>query len=91
MLAEEGPPLSTKEVRNMAVLQEMPFTVGFEQRVLLFQTLVIQEKQEHQADAHFLQGPSIQILVRRNYLYEDAFDKLSLDNGQYKRTYRVSK
>jgi ubiquitin-protein ligase E3 C len=81
-IVEEGPPLSTKEVRNMAVLQEMHFVVAFEQRVLLFQTLVLQEKQEHQADAAFLQGPTIQIMVRRNYLYEDAFEKLSPENGK---------
>ena len=32
---------------------------------------------------HLVGGPSIQITVRRNYLYEDAFEKLSLENGQF--------
>lgn len=37
----------------------------------------------HQATArNFLQGPFIQISVRRNYLYEDAFEKLSPENGK---------
>lgn len=29
----------------------------------------------------FLLGPSIQIVVRRSHLYEDAFDKLRPENG----------
>lgn len=29
----------------------------------------------------FLQGPSIQLVVRRSHLYEDAFDKLRPENG----------
>jgi ubiquitin-protein ligase E3 C len=78
-----GPPLSTSEVRQMAILQEMPFVVPFQQRVLLFQTLVLQEKDEHQAGANFLSGPQISIMVRRNYLYEDAFEKLSPENGLF--------
>ncbi|XP_065339203.1 ubiquitin-protein ligase E3C [Cloeon dipterum] len=77
---DQGPPLSTSEIRQMAILQEMPFVVAFQQRVLLFQTLVLQEKDEHQATAAFLSGPQIQIVVRRNYLYEDAFEKLSPEN-----------
>lgn len=29
---------------------------------------------------NFLQGPSIQLTVRRSHLYEDAFDKLRIEN-----------
>jgi len=80
---EEGPPLSTKEVRTMTVLRELPFLVAFQDRVLVFQSLVLADKMEHQGEhSHFLQGPSIQVAVRRNYLYEDAFDKLSPENGK---------
>lgn len=78
---EEGPPLSTKEVRTMTILRELPFLVAFQERVLVFQSLVLKDKMEHQGEhSHFLQGPSIQLAVRRNYLYEDAFDKLSPEN-----------
>ena len=81
--AEEGPPLSTKEVRTMTILRELPFLVAFQERVLVFQSLVLKDKLEHQGEhSHFLQGPSIQLAVRRNYLYEDAFDKLSSENGK---------
>ena len=37
---------------------------------------------EHQTSANqFGLGPAINISVRRNYLYEDSFEKLSPDNG----------
>lgn len=42
------------------------------------------EKQDHFYEmTNFNEGPSINISVRRTHLYEDAFDKLSPDNGKY--------
>jgi len=80
-LEETGPPLTTKEVRLATVLRELPFTISFSQRVLVFQNLIQRDKQEHQGDrVNFMQGPHIDLLVRRNYIYEDSFDKLSRDN-----------
>jgi len=80
-LEEEGPPLSTKEVRLATILRELPFSISFGQRVLVFHNLIQRDKQDHQGDgANFLQGPSINILARRNYIYEDAFEKLSPEN-----------
>jgi ubiquitin-protein ligase E3 C len=67
----------------MTVLRELPFLVAFQERVLVFQSLVLKDKMEHQGEhSHFLLGPNIQIAVRRNYLYEDAFDRLSPENGK---------
>lgn len=78
---EEGPPLSTKEVRTLTLLREIPFVVPFNDRVVVFQSLIYRDKTEQQGElTHFMQGPSIQISVRRNYLYEDAFEKLSPEN-----------
>lgn len=78
---EEGPPLSATEVRTLTLLREIPFVVPFNNRVVVFQSLIYKDKAEQQGElAHFMQGPSIQISVRRNYLYEDAFDKLSPEN-----------
>lgn len=78
---EEGPPLSTKEIRTLTILRELPFVISFHDRVLVFYNLVFKDKMVHQATArNFLQGPFIQIAVRRNYLYEDAFEKLSPEN-----------
>jgi len=80
-LEEEGPPLSTKEVRLATVLRELPFSISFSQRVLVFQNLIQRDRQEHQGDrVNFLQGNSIDVLIRRNYIYEDAFEKLSPEN-----------
>jgi len=80
-LEENGPPLTTKEVRLATVLRELPFTISFSQRVLVFQNLIQRDKQEHQGDrVNFMQGPHIDLLVRRNYIYEDSYDKLSRDN-----------
>jgi len=51
--------------------------------VKVFHELIQQDKLEHQGQAvNFGLGQTINIAVRRNYLYEDAFEKLSPDNGQ---------
>lgn len=78
---EDGPPLSVKEVRTLTLLREIPFVVPFNDRVVVFQSLIYRDKTEQQGElTHFMQGPSIQISVRRHYLYEDASDKLSPEN-----------
>ncbi|XP_047364383.1 ubiquitin-protein ligase E3C [Vespa velutina] len=78
---KEGPPLSAKEVRTLTLLREMPFVIPFNDRVVVFQSLIYHDKKEQQGEfTHFAQKPSIQITVRRNYLYEDAFEKLSPEN-----------
>ena len=80
-LVEEGPPLSAKEVRLSTVLRELPYAISFSQRVQVFHNLVQKDKEEHQGDqVNFLQGHSIQVHIRRNFIYEDAFEKLSPEN-----------
>ncbi|XP_031520832.1 ubiquitin-protein ligase E3C isoform X3 [Papio anubis] len=75
----ESPPLSVSEERQLAVLTELPFVVPFEERVKIFQRLIYADKQEVQGDGPFLDG--INVTIRRNYIYEDAYDKLSPENG----------
>ncbi|XP_013415236.1 ubiquitin-protein ligase E3C [Lingula anatina] len=77
---EDGPPLSTTEIRQLTVLTEIPFVVPFQERVKIFSKLILQDKKENQGEPHFFGGPHIQVLIRRNYIYEDAFEKLSPDN-----------
>uniref|UniRef100_A0A182P9B5 Ubiquitin-protein ligase E3C n=1 Tax=Anopheles epiroticus TaxID=199890 RepID=A0A182P9B5_9DIPT len=78
---EDGPPLSTKQIRSITILREIPFVVPFNTRVGVFQGLVAADKLRTQGDLQaFLQGPSILLTVRRSHLYEDAFDKLSPAN-----------
>ncbi|CAH1772399.1 unnamed protein product [Owenia fusiformis] len=78
---EEGPPLSTMEVKNLTILTELPFVLPFQERVKIFHKLIQREKTEHQDDrGGFMLGPAISVMIRRNYIYEDAFDKLSPEN-----------
>uniref|UniRef100_A0A182QT97 Ubiquitin-protein ligase E3C n=1 Tax=Anopheles farauti TaxID=69004 RepID=A0A182QT97_9DIPT len=78
---EDGPPLSTKQIRSITILREIPFVVPFNTRVGVFQGLVAADKLRTQGELQgFLQGPSINLTVRRSHLYEDAFDKLSQTN-----------
>lgn len=77
---EEGPPLSAKEVRTLTLLREIPFVVPFNNRVVVFQSLIYKDKAEQQGEMPHFMLPAIQISVRRNYLYEDAFEKLSPEN-----------
>ncbi|PNJ31252.1 UBE3C isoform 5 [Pongo abelii] len=74
----ESPPLSVSEERQLAVLTELPFVVPFEERVKIFQRLIYADKQEVQGDGPFVDG--INVTIRRNYIYEDAYDKLSPEN-----------
>lgn len=75
----ESPPLSVSEERQLAILTELPFVVPFEERVKIFQRLIYADKQEVQGDGPFLDG--INVTIRRNYIYEDAYDKLSPENA----------
>ena len=47
-LEENGPPLSTKEAKLAKILQTVPFMISFSQRVLMFQNLILSDKQESQ-------------------------------------------
>ena len=54
------------------------FIFGFQ----ILQKLIQADRLENQGEMYrYLQGSTINIMVRRNYLYEDAFDKLSPENG----------
>ncbi|XP_015210396.1 ubiquitin-protein ligase E3C [Lepisosteus oculatus] len=74
----EPPQLSVSEERQLAILTELPFVVPFEERVKIFQRLIYADKRDVQGDGPFSDG--INITIRRNYIYEDAYDKLSPEN-----------
>ncbi|CAL8313718.1 unnamed protein product [Merluccius merluccius] len=75
----EPPQLSVSEERHLAILTELPFVVPFAERVKIFQRLIYADKREIQGDGPFPDG--INVTIRRNYIYEDAYDKLSPENG----------
>lgn len=75
-------PVPSHEIKMILILQEIPFVVSFQDRVQIFHQMLKKEKCTHHSDAfHFgLPGTAIQIQARRNYIYEDAFEKLSFEN-----------
>ena len=81
-LEDGGPPMSTSEVRNITILQEIPFVVPFKDRVKIFQALLNKDRVESRGHGHhfLVQGSTIDVTIRRNYIYEDAFEKLSPEN-----------
>ena len=73
--------IMTLQVRLATILRELPFTISFSQRVLVFQNLIMRDKNDHQGEmVNFMQGSFINLSVRRNYIYEDSRDKLSKNN-----------
>lgn len=92
---ERGPQaksmLTTHECRILRLLSSIPFIVPFMKRVEILQNSTDTLKMEYQnPDAAFLVVPNTHYRIRRNYIYEDAFDKLSLDNvPELKRTLRI--
>lgn len=44
MLDSNGPPLSTKQVRSITILREIPFVVPFNTRVGIFQGLLAADR-----------------------------------------------
>uniref|UniRef100_A0A673ARW9 Ubiquitin-protein ligase E3C n=1 Tax=Sphaeramia orbicularis TaxID=375764 RepID=A0A673ARW9_9TELE len=77
-VGSEPPQLSVSEERHLAILTELPFVVPFEERVKIFQRLIFADKRDVQGDGPFPDG--ISVTIRRNYIYEDAYDKLSPEN-----------
>lgn len=75
-------PVPANEIKMILILQEIPFVVSFQDRVQIFHQLLRKEKLVHQSEGYYfgLPGFAIQIQVRRNYIYEDAFEKLSFEN-----------
>lgn len=82
-LAPDAFPFSVTELRLLTILQQIPFVIPFDTRVQVLNLLIQQNKSEQQLGAEFLQnGSTINIRIRRDYIYEDAFDKLSPQNGK---------
>lgn len=76
--------MSTIEQRSLAILQQLPFLVEFNTRVLLLRELCrfsFGDADGFPLSRDFLADNSI--VIRRTHLYEDAFEKLSLENGMY--------
>lgn len=73
-----GPLVAVKDIVNVTVIQELPFVVPFHQRVKLMQSLISFAKREHEQEIFDLHTQAIKI--RRDFIYEDSLDKLSVEN-----------
>ncbi|XP_060526269.1 ubiquitin-protein ligase E3C [Cylas formicarius] len=88
---EHLPPMSTIEQRSLAILQELPFLIPFNTRVLLLRDLCRYSvgENDYQRIYHQLMNDNT-IVIRRNYLYEDAFEKISTKSEtDFKRRLRI--
>ncbi|EYC41067.1 hypothetical protein Y032_0583g298 [Ancylostoma ceylanicum] len=89
---EAGPshdlPATSADMRNLSIIRSIPFVVPFMQRVKIFQDLLAHDREANDIvdDFHSFAGigsrrHGITIAVRRQHLYEDAFEALSLGNA----------
>ncbi|KAB0798693.1 hypothetical protein PPYR_09686 [Photinus pyralis] len=76
---EHLPPLSTIEQRSLAILQQLPFLIEFNVRILLLRELCRYSIGDNMRLHRDFLSDSV-ITIRRRYLYEDAFEKLSYQN-----------
>ncbi|CAJ0955893.1 unnamed protein product, partial [Mesorhabditis belari] len=77
------PILSATDLRNLSIMRSIPFVVPFRQRIKIFDEMLLKDKEEHGAGFDNWGNPaghSISISVRRQHLYEDSFDALSIKN-----------
>lgn len=66
--------LNVNDIRSLTILQELPFTVPFKDRLEILEGFI------HQEPRHIFNEPAYKLRIRRDFLYEDAFDNLSLEN-----------
>lgn len=69
--------LSAAENRLLIILNEAPFLINFDNRILIWQRLLENDKANREVAAN----PRDHIQIRRSLLYEDAYEKLSYENG----------
>lgn len=84
-LDEYIPPLLTVEQRTLAILQQIPFLIEFNARVLLLRDLCrssIMNSTHGLGFSHRDFMADSAVVIRRTHLYEDAFEKLSPENGE---------
>lgn len=86
-----GSPISVKDIVSVTIVQELPFVVPFHDRVKIMQSLITYEKRADDQHLRDIIMPGNSISIRRNYIYEDAFDKLSVDKfPDLKKQVRIS-
>ncbi|XP_014242878.1 ubiquitin-protein ligase E3C-like [Cimex lectularius] len=80
--------LSVQESRTVFILHYLPFTVPFLKRYSFLQAHFEADKRQHRNE-HILQIPHRFVRIRRDYLYEDAFDNLSKHDEDIKISVKI--
>lgn len=75
-----GSPIPVKDIINMTIIQELPFVMPFHHRVKIMQSIISFEKRSDEREFYEFVSHENPILIRRNYIYEDAFEKFSYEN-----------
>ena len=75
--------LSVTDIRSLTVLQELPFAVPFKERVQILENFI-------RLEPNYSHEHTLRLRIRRDYLYEDAFENLSLANAPNLKTMRVA-
>ncbi|CAJ0585555.1 unnamed protein product, partial [Mesorhabditis spiculigera] len=78
------PILTPTDLRNLSIMKSIPFVVTFRQRIKMFEEMLENDKDQHgisSTDRGHPMGRRIEVTVRRQSLYEDALDGLSLRNA----------
>ncbi|UXI17889.1 transmembrane protein 147-like [Sarcoptes scabiei] len=88
-ILHHGSLISVKDVINVTLIQELPFVASFYDRVKIMQSLITYEKVNTEID-FFDIIDNRSISIRRDYVYEDSFEKLSSTSiPTMKKTIRV--
>ncbi|KAJ6225362.1 hypothetical protein RDWZM_003907 [Blomia tropicalis] len=74
-----GSPIPVKDIVNVTIIQELPFVVSFQERVKIMQSLISFEKRSNERAFYDTLTHGNPTSIRRNYIYEDSFDKLSIE------------
>ena len=77
----------TKATRAHQILRRMPWSVPFEDRLLLFQHIVKEERNVCQDGGDV--NSAIRVRVRRSKIFQDAYDKLNKPGMLKKRIYVI--
>lgn len=68
--------LNVNDIRSLTILQELPFTVVFKDRIQILETFMKQYEQQRYSPSE----QTVRLRIRRDFMYEDAFENLSLEN-----------
>ena len=77
--------LNVNDIRSLTVLQELPFTVAFKDRIQILECFIHRTEQNR----YTTNEQTYRLRIRRDFLYEDAFDNLSIENLENMKNTRL--